>query len=173
MFHPIRAQFKPSPADYVKATLAFYFTQRSILLLTAFSILFAVLAVPYSLVQWARGSNIAIFILAIALGFLLIAAATVAAPLMRVRRMVDQDETMRADTVWSIENDLIELHNRFEKTELLWGMFDRLVETRQYYLLVYADNKRQFTFLPKHAFSNPEERERFMAMAQENIANRG
>jgi len=172
MSQSIRAQFKPTPSDYVKATLAFYFTQRSILLLTAVSILFFVLAVPYSLVQWAHGSNIAIFILAIALGFLLIGAATVAAPLMRVRKMVDHDETMRAETVWSIKNDRIELRNRFEKTDLTWEMFDRLIDTRQYFLLVYADNKRQFTFLPKHAFSTAQERERFKVMARERIVNR-
>lgn len=172
MSQSIRAQFKPTPSDYVKTTLAFYFTQRSILLLTAISILFAVLAVPYSLVQWARGSNIALFILAIVFGFLLIAAATVAAPLLRVRRMVDKDETMRAETVWSITNDRIELRNRFEKTDLAWELFDRLIDTRQYFLLVYAGNKRQFTFLPKHAFSTEQERERFKLMAQEKMANR-
>jgi hypothetical protein len=172
MFQPIRAKFKPSPSDYVKATLAFYFTQRSILALTAISILFAVLAVPYSMVQWARGSNIAIFILAIVLGFLLIAGATVAAPLMRIRRMVDQDETMRAETAWLIRIDGIELQNRFEKTELPWEMFDRLIDTPQYFLLVYADNRRQFTFVPKHAFSSAQERERFKRMASENLTNR-
>lgn len=172
MIHPIRAQFKPTPSDYVKATLAFYFTQRSILVLTAVSILFFIMAVPYSLVQWARGSNIAIFILAIALGFILIAAATVVAPLMRVRKVVDQNETMRAETVWSITNNRMELRNRFEKTDLEWELFDRLIDTRQYFLLVYAGNKRQFTFLPKHAFSSADERERFKRMANENLANR-
>ncbi len=172
MFQPIKVRFKPTPSDYVKATLAFYFTQRSILLLTAISILFAVLAVPYSLVQWARGSNIALFILAIVFGFLLIAAATVAVPLLRVRKVVDKDETMRAETVWSITNDRIELRNRFEKIDLEWETFDRLIDTRQYFLLVYAGNKRQFAFLPKHAFSSADDRERFRRMANENLTNR-
>ncbi|HWQ05548.1 MAG TPA: YcxB family protein [Longilinea sp.] len=172
MIQSIQAKFKPTPADYVKATLAFYFTQRSILLLVAVSVVFVLLAVPYSLIQWANGSNIAIFILAIALGFLLIAAATVATPLMRVRKMVDHDETMRAETVWSIKNDRIELRNHFEKTELAWEMFDRLIDTRQYFLLVYAANKRQFTFLPKQAFSNKNESDRFVVLAHANIANR-
>ncbi len=170
MPHAIRARFKPAPSDYVDATLAFYYSRRSIVLLTVISALFLVLAVPISLFQWARGSNIAIFILAIALGYLLIAATTIVTPLLRLRTLANRDQAMQAETTWSIEVDRIEVRNRFEKVELVWGMFDRLVETRKYVLLVYAENKRQFTFLPKRAFLTDEDRLAFMELVREKLA---
>lgn len=169
MPHLIRARFKPTPADYVNATLIFFFAQRSVILLTVTSILFVALAVPVSLIYQSQGSGIAIFILAIALGYLLIAAATVAAPLMRIRRTAAQDETMLADTHWTVAGDQIEVRNRFEKTELRWAMFSRLIHTRRYVLLVYADNPRQFTFLPMRAFLTPEDHQAFLRLAREKV----
>ncbi len=170
MPHAIRARFTPAPSDYVDATLAFYFSRRSIILLTVISALFILLAVPISLVQWGQGSTLAIFILLIALGYLLIAATTVVTPLLRLRTVASRNQAMQAETTWSIEVDRIEVRNRFEKTELVWGMFDRLVETRKYLLLVYAENKRQFTFLPKQAFLTNEERLAFIQLAREKLA---
>ncbi|MRR31087.1 hypothetical protein EG834_12370, partial [bacterium] len=80
MPHTLRARFKPTPADYMNATLAFFFAQRSMILLAIISTLFVVMAVPISLIYRAQGSTVATFILLIALGYLLIAVATVAAP---------------------------------------------------------------------------------------------
>ncbi|GAP13960.1 YcxB-like protein [Longilinea arvoryzae] len=170
MPHAIRARFKPSPSDFVRATLAFYFTQRSILLLMVVSLLFVALAAPISLIYLAQGSRIAIFILVIVFGYLLIAIATLAAPLMRIHRIAGQDERMQAETTWSVEADRIEVRNRFEKTELVWGMFDRLIAAQGYLILVYADNKRQFTFLPKRAFQDPADGLAFQKLAREKLA---
>lgn len=166
MPHIIRAHFKPTPADYVNATLAFFFAQRSVILLTATSILFVVLAVPVSLIYQSQGSGIAIFILAIALAYLLIAVATVAAPLIRIRQTAAQDERMLAETQWSVSADQIHVCNRFDETELRWEMFRRIIRTRNYVLLVFTDNPRQFTFLPRRSFLTSQDDQAFLQMAR-------
>jgi hypothetical protein len=166
MPHSIRARFKPTPADYMRATLSFYFTQPSIILLTISSVLFVLLAVPISFVQWVQGSGIALFILAIAIMFFLIALITVVGPLIRIRMDASKDEQLRVETTWSITPDRIEVHNRYERSELVWEMFSRLIETRKYLLLVHAENKRQFTFLPKRAFMNRKDYQEFVELAR-------
>ena len=170
MPHTLRARFKPTPVDYMNATLAFFFAQRSMILLAIISTLFVVMAVPISLIYRAQGSTVATFILLIALGYLLIAVATVAAPLIRIRRVAMQNETMLAETTWSIDAERIDVRNRYEKTELVWGMFNWLIVTRQFVLLVYAENKRQFTFLPKRAFSSQADQTAFLRLAKEKLA---
>lgn len=170
MPHALRARFKPTPTDYVNATLAFIFAQRSMILLAITSTLFVVMAVPVSLAYQSQGSVIATFILIIALGYLLIAVATVAAPLMRVRRVAMQDDAMLAETTWSIDAESIEVRNRFEKSEMVWGMFGRVIETRRLVLLVFAENKRQFMFLPKRAFANAADQAAFLRLAREKLA---
>ncbi len=170
MSHAIRARFKPTPADYVKVTLAFYFAQRSIRWLIVFSVLFAGMAVPVSLIYRRQGSTIAIYILVIAVGYVLTAAATLAAPLMRIHKQARQDEKMQVETTWSIEADQIEVRTRYEKTELVWGMFDHLIDAHGYLILVYAENRRQFAFLPKSAFLNQNDCMEFMQLAQTNLS---
>lgn len=170
MSHAIRARFKPSPADFVKATLAFYSAQRSILLLIGISILFVGIAVPESLIYRAQGSSIAIFILLIVVGYVLIAAATLTAPLLRVHKEASRNAAMQTETTWSIEAERIEVRSRFETTELGWGMFGRLIERWGYLILVYADNKRQFIFLPKRAFRSREDVLAFTELARKNLA---
>lgn len=166
MPHIIRARFKPTPADYVNATLTFFFAQRAVILLTVTSIMFVVLAVPVSLIYQSQGSSIAIFILAIALAYLLIAVATVAAPLIRIRQTAAQDESMLAETHWSVSADQIQVRNQFDETELRWEMFRRIIQTRNYILLVFADNPRQFTFLPRRSFLTSQDNQAFLQLAR-------
>lgn len=169
MSRALHARFKPSPADYFKATMVLFFSQRLIIFLAVISVLFIGAAIPISLIYRAQGSDIALYLLAIAVGYFLIAAATVAAPLLHVHRLASQDERMRAETSWSVEEERITVRNRYEKVELSWQMFERLIDSREYFVLVYAENKRQFSFLPKRAFLDKEDCRKFAELSREKI----
>lgn len=50
-----------------------------------------------------------------------------------------------------------------------WQMFDRLIDSRGYFVLVYAENKRQFSFLAKRAFLDKEDCRKFVELSRKKI----
>lgn len=88
---------------------------------------------------------------------------------MRVARQASENEQLVTEATWEVNEDGIQISSRFGSTRLDWREMNKLVTTREYYLLLLKVNKNAFRFLPRRAFSSPQEQDQFLELLQKHL----
>jgi hypothetical protein len=59
--------------------------------------------------------------------------------------------------------------NELSETKLNWSVFNKILETDQYYYLIYVTNKNMFQFLPKRIFSSHVQENDFRQLMEQKV----
>jgi hypothetical protein len=88
------------------------------------------------------------------------------------RRMASQagrNEQLTSVATWVVSEAGVEIKARSSATQLDWDTLQKLVRTKDYYLLLSRVNKNAFRFLPRRAFTTPQQEEMFLDLVVKNI----
>lgn len=58
---------------------------------------------------------------------------------------------------WSVSEEDIVINSRAVEGKIGWGLFQDFIETRDYYLLLHAENKKSFQIIPKRVFKSTDQ----------------
>jgi uncharacterized membrane protein YhaH (DUF805 family) len=81
-------------------------------------------------------------------------------PLLIVRNL-EKDERLSNLLQFEFNDEQILCKTKFIETKLDWGSFQKVVESSDYFLLVYSTNKNLFQYIPKRAFATTEKEQEF------------
>jgi hypothetical protein len=166
MAQTISFQFTPVKGDYIKTTRAIHMSNRQL-----WPILVAVVLVELCLLSAVLGRRLGdsplnwMFVLPVPLAVVYI---FVWGPI-NLGRQIEKNERLTCEMTWQVDDNQILAKNKFAETKMDWGTFQRFIETKDYYYLVYTINKRMFQFVPKRAFESKEQEAAFREMLKQNI----
>ncbi len=160
---PVVLRFTPNKQDYTKVLRLFFITRTS----TQISLGFLVIA--FGLIVYtvaSQGTTPSIFQV---LWLLLPPLFVLYVFLIQPARMASQavkNEQLVAETTWEVGDNGVEISSRFGSTHMDWANLQRLVTTKEYFLLLSKVNKNAFRFLPLRAFSSDEEKQQFLTLVR-------
>jgi hypothetical protein len=160
MDHPLILRYTPTKQDYANVLRLFFFQRTS----TRVSLGF--LALAFGLIIYtiaSQGSPPSIYELVwLLLPPLFVAYVFFFQPSRMASRAI-QNEQLAAEATWEVSDAGVKITNRFGEIQMDWDNLQKLVTTKEYYLLLSKINKNAFRFMPKRAFTSPQETEQFMA----------
>jgi hypothetical protein len=166
MDQPLILRYTPTKQDYTNVLRLFFFQRTS----TRVSLGF--LALAFGLIVYtitSQGSPLSPFELV----WLLLPPLFVAYVLFfqpsRMASRAMQNEQLAAEATWEVSDRGVKISNRFGEIQMDWDNLQKLVTAKDYYLLLSQINKNAFRFIPKRAFSSPQETERFLAFMGKNL----
>ncbi len=89
---------------------------------------------------------------------------------IRIAQKAVQNDQLVAEATWEVSDAGVQILSRYGSTNLGWETLKKLVQTRDYYLLLSKENKNSFRFLPRRAFTSPQEEESFLQLVNQNIS---
>jgi hypothetical protein len=162
---PLSVSFQITPEDYARAVRAFTLRQPAAviaLVLSGLLICLTGLVLLLSVVLLLIGRDLAtgaasplILLPCMAIYLLFPASLLLIRPFMSARQARKNPDNF-APVTWEVDDGHFRIQSARAKTELAWEVFNKVLETKRYYLLVYAVNKRVFQFVPKQAFESSE-----------------
>lgn len=166
MSQAVILKFTPSQQDYARVFRLFFFQRTSTRLYLGF------LAIAFGFICYEVISNRttpSIFeIIWLLLPPLFVAYIFFIQP-NRMASQAMRSEQLSAETTWQIGDDGVEISNSFGSTLHTWDSLDKLVSTREYYLLLLKANKNTFRFLPLRSFSSAQEKEQFLDLVKQHL----
>jgi hypothetical protein len=81
-----------------------------------------------------------------------------------------QNEKLVTEATWELNEAGVQITSRFNSTLLEWGNVNKLLTTKDYYLLLSKTNKNAFRFIPRRAFNTPQEEEQFLELVERHIS---
>lgn len=161
MSQSITMRFSPNQQDYAKV-LRLFFWQRTG---TRVSLIF--LAIAFGLICYvvaAQGSPPTIFEL---IWLLLPPLFVIFVLFIQPSRMANEavrNEQLVTEATWEVSDSGVEISSRFGSTHMDWESLEKLVTTKEYYLLLSKINKNAFRFLPRRAFTRSQEQDVFLEL---------
>ena len=168
MSQSLTLRFTPNHQDYAKV-LRLFFLQRTG---TRISLAFLVLAfglIIFTLLS--KGSPPTVFeLIWLLLPPLFVIFVFFIQP-ARIARQAASKERLTTETTWEISDEGVQIASSFGTANLEWDALNKLVTTREYYLLLLKINKNAFRFLPRRAFTSPEEHDQFLELMANHLSN--
>jgi hypothetical protein len=62
---------------------------------------------------------------------------------------------------WSVSREDIVINSRTVEAKIGWALFEDFIETRDYFLLTHAENKKSFQIIPKRVFKSADQEGEF------------
>ncbi len=166
MSEPLVIQFTPTQQDYAKVLRLFFFQRTS----TKVSLGFLVIAfglICYTVVTAGRVPSL-FELVWLLLPPLFVAYVFFIQPSRMAHRAI-QDEQLAAETTWEVSDEGVKISNKFASSSMEWVNLQRLVTTKEYYLLLNKLNKNTFRFLPVRAFKTAQEKDQFTALLAKHL----
>ncbi len=161
MEQPLTLRFTPTKQDYARVLRLFFFQRTSTRVSFGF-LVFAFGLIIYTI--FAQGSPPTLFELAwLILPPFFVAYVFFIQP-SRMANQAIQNEQLATEATWEVGDNGVKISSRFGETQMDWETLQKLVSTRDYYLLLSKVNKNAFRFMPKRAFSSTQETEQFLAL---------
>jgi hypothetical protein len=166
MSQSLTLRYTPIEQDYAKV-LRLFFLQR-----TGTRISLALLVIAFGLIIFAivaNGAPPTIYeLIWIILPPVFVVFVFYIQP-ARVAKQASENEQLITEATWEVNDDGIEISSRFGSIHLGWEGMKKLVTTKEYYLLLLKVNKNAFRFLPRRAFSSPQEQDQFVEMMRNHL----
>ena len=163
---PFVVRFTPNEQDYTKV-LRLFFIKR-----TSTQVSLGVLAVAFALICFtvaSQGTSPSIFQLVwLLLPPLFVAYIFFLQP-SRMARQAVKNEQLVTEATWEVSDNGVDISSRFGSTHMDWDSLQRLVMTKEYYLLLSKVNKNAFRFLPQRVFTTASEKERFLGLVGNHL----
>ena len=167
MSQSLTLHYTPIQQDYASVLRLFHWHRTS----TKISLVFLVIA--FGLVLFAirsKGSPLTVFeIIWLLIPPLFVIFSFYIQP-MRIAKKAAQNEQLVAEATWVVSDAGVQISSRYASTLFEWKTFNKLVTTRDYYLLLSKSNKNAFRFLPRRAFISYQEDEEFLQLVSQNIS---
>jgi hypothetical protein len=167
MSQTLTLRYIPNQQDYANVLRLFFFQRTGtrislVLLVIAFVlVIFAILS---------KGTPPTVFeLIWLLLPPLFVMFAFFVQP-SRIARQAGKNEQLIAEATWEISDEGVQVSSSFGSTHLEWVALNKLVTTREYYLLLFKNNKNAFRFLPRRAFTSPEEQDQFLTLVANHLA---
>jgi hypothetical protein len=87
----------------------------------------------------------------------------------RIARRAAQNEQLVSEATWEVGDEGVRISNRFNSSLLEWQTLDRLIPTRDYYLLLSRVNKNAVRFIPRRAFPSAEIQNDFLHIMENHV----
>lgn len=78
-----------------------------------------------------------------------------------VATMMEKDNRFSSPVQYEVDDGQIIYKTQFAETKLEWGSFQKVIESKYFFILVYSTNKKIFQFIPKHAFATTDDEQAF------------
>ena len=169
MSQTISLRYTPTQQDYAQV-LRLFFWQR-----TGTKVSLAILVIAFGLILFSiasQGSPPTIFQLIWLLLPPLFVIFTVFIQPTRTAKQVVANEQLVAEATWEVSDAGVQISTRFSSTHLDWDALNKLVTTREYYLLLSKINKNTFRFLPRRAFTSPQDQDLFLELVASHLSRR-
>jgi hypothetical protein len=163
----MRFEFTPTPQDYQKVLRTYYLSDRRLwILVFLFGLPEVCCNIYYIAANGLKNSILPILLLLLLPAFLLY--MLVFTPWSYAQR-VKNDERLRAKTTWIVSDEQIFVKNEYSESKLPWDQYDRVIESRAYYLF-FAQGQRGLTqMLPKRAFFTVDQELKFQKMVFKKV----
>jgi hypothetical protein len=169
MNQTLTLRYTPNQQDYAKV-LRLFFLQR-----TGTRISLAVMLIAFGLITFAiiaKGSPPSIFELIWLLLPPLFVVFTFFVQPSRIAKQAAENEQLTCEATWELSNDGVQISSEFNSTHLDWEALNKLVTTREYYLLLIRANKATFRFLPRRTFTSTQEQDQFLELVRNHLPKR-
>jgi hypothetical protein len=166
MGQSLTLRYTPTVKDY--ATVLRLFNSRR----TSMKVSLVLLAIAFGLILFAiltKGSPLTALELIWLLFPPLFVIFTFYLQPVRIAQKAVQNEQLVAEATWEVSGAGVQILSRYGSTNLGWETLKKLVQTRDYYLLLSKENKNSFRFLPRRAFTSPQDEQLFLQMVNQNI----
>jgi Ca2+/Na+ antiporter len=80
-----------------------------------------------------------------------------------------KNEQLVTEATWVVDETGVHISSRFTSTDLAWDTLKKLVTSQKYYLLLSSSNDNAFRFLPRRAFTSPQEEQLFLQLVAEHL----
>jgi len=87
----------------------------------------------------------------------------------RLANQAAQNEQLVTEATWELSELGVQITSRFNSSLMEWSSIRNLLTTRDYYLLLNKKNQNSFRFLPRRAFTSPEQEKLFLKMVQKYL----
>ena len=158
----MRFEYTPTPQDYQKVIRIFYLSDRRLWVLVGVLGLPQVCCGIYYLTQFGLKNGIVPILLLLILPIFLL-YMLVLMPWNFAQRAI-KDERLRAKTTWIVSEEQIIVKNEYSESKLPWDSYQRVIESRAYYMLFAQGQKGLLQMLPKRAFFTVDQELTFQKM---------
>lgn len=86
-----------------------------------------------------------------------------------IANKVEKDERLNSPVQYEVSDEQFLFRNQFAETKLDWGSFQKVIETKDLFLVVYTVNKNMFQIIPKRAFTSSEDEQSFRNLLNQKI----
>lgn len=168
MESPLTIQFTPVKNDYVQASRALANKTPAFIVLAIITVLLmlgslVVLIVPS--IGDSTWNNVAIISLVIG-GFYLV-YYFILIP-MQLGRSFKSNELLRKERVLVFDETGLTMTLEDRRSEMVWENFEKLMDSKSLYLMIYKADERLYPFVPKRAFEAPETEATFRQLFSEH-----
>lgn len=167
MESPIIIRYLPEKKDYIHASRALAMKTTSFLILAAVTIL-SVIAAAAVIVAPAIGNanwrNAAIIVLLVGLSY--IAYYFILIPL-QLSSAYKKHAYLQMEREYTFDDKQVLMKIGDLSTELQWENFQKVIDHRGFYLLVYNAGERVYPFIPGRAFEEKSSQALFRALLKE------
>ena len=158
----ISFRFAPTKDDYIKSLRVFYLNSWPTWAVLIVLVLSKIICIGSAFVRGDLGfdfGGIFPIVLFVFLVFYL-AFAFVINPMI-VASKVEKDERLSSPVQYEVNDEQIMFKNQFTETKLDWGSFQKVIESKELFLLVHLTNKNMFQIIPKRAFASTNDEQAF------------
>ncbi|OGN89566.1 MAG: hypothetical protein A2Y88_12925 [Chloroflexi bacterium RBG_13_48_10] len=167
MSQSLTLHYTPNQQDYASVLRLFHWHRTS----TKVSLVFLIIAFGLVLfVILKKGSPLTVFeVIWLLFPPLFVIFSFYIQPL-RIAKKAAQNEQLVTEATWILSDAGVQISSRYASTLFEWDTFNRLMTTREYYLMLSKSNKNAFRFVPRRAFTSHQEDELFLQLVSQNIS---
>ena len=154
--------FTPTRSDYLKAYWAYYLSNWQIWSVLILLVVPQGICIFSAILNGNYGSSSGwVFPFFLFLFLALFIVFTLVINPLRLANRVKKDPRLSSPVQYEVSEEQIIIKNQFSETKTDWGTFQRFVESKDVFLLIYTVNKNMFQLVPKRAFASSEEVDAF------------
>jgi hypothetical protein len=158
--------FTPTKSDYIKSFRAYYLSNWQIwAFLVLITIPFGICAFSTLLSGKVRdGFSFTLSFIIPLIAFMLLGSfllSTLVINPLKIANKVDKDERLHSPIQYAVNAEQILFKNQFTETKTDWGSFQKFIENKDVFLLIYSVNKGMFQIIPKRAFASIDDEQAF------------
>jgi len=165
--YPLSVSYTPVAKDYVRASRALAKKTTSFIIMAALLIL-AMLGALVVLLVPSLGDqnwkNIALILLVVGIFYIVYYFAVIPWQLTRAYK---KNEHLKVERTFIFTNENIQVKVGEDGTVLNWDQFQRVMDAKDFYLMVFKDGQKLYFFIPERAFNEEMTEETFVDLLYE------
>ncbi|MCB2210198.1 YcxB family protein [bacterium] len=156
MESPLTIKFTPEKNDYVQASRALANKTPAFIVLAIVTVLLMIGALVVLIVPSIGDStwnNVAIISLVIGAFYLIYYFVLIP---MQLGRSFKSNDLLREERVLVFDESGVTMTLADRRSDMVWDKFEKLMDSKSLYMMIYKADQRLYPFVPKRAFETPE-----------------